>query len=58
MASLREEAMGADGWTRPDPPVRVARPMLYQVWRDCAFLHWSYPADVLQRHIPPEGGAR
>ena len=27
--------------------------MLYQEWRDCSFLHWSFEPLALQPHIPP-----
>ncbi len=41
-----------DPWHSPEPPVRVRRPMLYQEWRDCSFLHWSFEPDALRPHIP------
>jgi uncharacterized protein len=39
-------------WVSPDPPVSVRRPMLYQDWRDCSFLHWSYEPGILRQHVP------
>ncbi len=47
-----KETLAADAWTRPDPPVHVARPMLLQAWRDCAFLHWSVDPDALRPLVP------
>lgn len=38
--------------TSPDPPRTVEWPMLIQEWRDCAFVHWRYPADAVRPHIP------
>ncbi|HEV3474686.1 MAG TPA: DUF2071 domain-containing protein [Actinomycetota bacterium] len=43
---------GSDPWSDPEPPVRLARPMLYQAWRDCSFLHWPVDAAAVRRHIP------
>lgn len=42
----------ADQAPSPDPPFPVERPMLYQDWRDCAFLHWDYDPSLLERHVP------
>ena len=41
-----------DVWHSPEPPVQVRRPMLYQEWRDCSFLHWSFDPAALRPHIP------
>ncbi len=41
-----------DRWTSRDPPVRIDRPMLYQSWRDCAFVHWRYEAAALRSDVP------
>ena len=41
-----------DRWTSPDPPVPVLRPMLYQDWRDCAFLHWPQEPAAVRRLVP------
>ena len=27
--------------------------MLYQAWRNCAFLHWGFDPDAVRPHIPP-----
>jgi uncharacterized protein len=35
------------------PPPRVMRPLMYHHWNRITFLHWSYPADVVQRLLPP-----
>jgi uncharacterized protein YqjF (DUF2071 family) len=26
---------------------------MYQAWRNLTFLHWRYPAEVMQAHLPP-----
>ncbi|MDQ4005982.1 MAG: DUF2071 domain-containing protein [Actinomycetota bacterium] len=44
---------GSYAWTNPLPPVQVRRPMLYQSWRDCAFLHWDVDPDALRPLVPP-----
>jgi uncharacterized protein YqjF (DUF2071 family) len=31
----------------------VARPVMFQTWRDLTFLHWRYPAPVVQALLPP-----
>jgi uncharacterized protein YqjF (DUF2071 family) len=31
---------------------RVERPVILQNWRQLTFLHWRYPADVLQARVP------
>lgn len=31
---------------------RVRLPVMYQSWTRIAFLHWSYPADAIQRLVP------
>jgi uncharacterized protein len=36
----------------PESPV-IHRPVMYQDWRDLTFLHWRYPADVVQKLLPP-----
>lgn len=33
---------------RPDSPV-----VMYQKWRDLAFLHWAFPPDQIQETLPP-----
>lgn len=33
-------------------PPRVRRPVLYQEWNRLTFLHWRYPADVIQAFLP------
>jgi len=44
----------------PTPDQRLAvrvrpprRPVMYQRWRELLFLHWRYPADVIQSLLPP-----
>jgi uncharacterized protein YqjF (DUF2071 family) len=27
---------------------------MYQAWRNLTFLHWRYPAEVMQKHLPPD----
>ncbi|WP_206515596.1 YqjF family protein [Georgenia faecalis] len=34
-------------------PHRVGVPVNLHVWEDLTFLHWSYPADVVQALLPP-----
>lgn len=36
----------------PQPP-RVARPVMYHQWNRITFLHWRYPAAVVQAMLPP-----
>jgi uncharacterized protein YqjF (DUF2071 family) len=36
----------------PQPP-RVATAAMLQRWQWMTFVHWRYPADVLQRRLPP-----
>jgi uncharacterized protein len=36
----------------PESPV-VHRPVMYQSWLDLTFLHWRYPAEAVQRLLPP-----
>ncbi|MEV0714580.1 DUF2071 domain-containing protein [Asanoa sp. NPDC050611] len=31
----------------------VDRPVMFQTWRDLTFLHWRYPAQVVQDVLPP-----
>lgn len=38
--------------TAPESPV-VARPVMYQHWRNLTFLHWRYPPDTVQALLPP-----
>jgi uncharacterized protein len=38
--------------TAPESPV-IHRPVMHQDWRDLTFLHWRYPADVVQKLLPP-----
>lgn len=33
-------------------PVRF--PAMWQSWSDLTFLHWRYPVEVVQSHVPPE----
>lgn len=33
-------------------PPRVAHPVMYQQWNTVTFLHWRYPADVVQSLLP------
>jgi uncharacterized protein len=35
----------------PEPP-RVRRPVMLQGWRWLTFLHWRYPAEVVQARLP------
>jgi uncharacterized protein len=35
------------------PAPRVALPIMIHQWRHLAFLHWRYPADLVQTHLPP-----
>jgi uncharacterized protein len=37
---------------RAPPPPRVARPVMYQQWNWITFLHWRYPAAVVQALLP------
>lgn len=41
-----------DMWTSPDPPRRVSQPMIFQAWRDVAFLHWPFDPEVVRPLIP------
>ena len=34
------------------PPPRVARPVMYHQWNWMTFLHWRYPADLVQSMLP------
>lgn len=36
----------------PQPPL-VRHPVMYQHWRNLTFLHWRYPAEVVQALLPP-----
>jgi len=38
---------------QPPQPPAVPRPIMYQHWRDLTFLHWRYPAEVVQALLPP-----
>src|SRR5262249_59243475 len=35
-----------------DCPLTVRRPVMVQRWETVAFLHWRYPADVVQSLLP------
>jgi uncharacterized protein YqjF (DUF2071 family) len=35
-----------------DPEEPVSRPVVHQGWRHLAFLHWSYPPDVIAALLP------
>lgn len=35
------------------PPPRVTRPVMYHHWNWITFLHWRYPATVVQSLLPP-----
>jgi len=37
---------------RAPPPPRVARPVMHHQWRRVVFLHWRYPPEVVQAHVP------
>jgi uncharacterized protein len=37
---------------RAPPPPRVALPVMYHRWMRITFLHWRYPADLLQSMVP------
>jgi uncharacterized protein YqjF (DUF2071 family) len=37
----------------PQPPVRVERAIMRMQWLTLTFMHWPYPADVVQRLLPP-----
>ncbi|MGN9783357.1 YqjF family protein [Nonomuraea sp. ZG12] len=39
-----------DGGPRPTP--RVARPVMHHRWSDITFLHWRYPAALIQSMLP------
>jgi uncharacterized protein len=39
-------------WISAQPPHPVPRPMLLQDWRDCAWVHWRYPPEVLRPYVP------
>lgn len=34
------------------PDERVDRPVMLQGWRNLAYVHWPYPAEVVQRRLP------
>ncbi|HVT67348.1 MAG TPA: DUF2071 domain-containing protein [Trebonia sp.] len=34
------------------PPPRVARPVMYHQWNSITFLHWRYPAALVQSLVP------
>ncbi len=38
---------------RAPPPPRVARPVMYHRWNRISFIHWRYPATVVQQILPP-----
>jgi uncharacterized protein len=35
------------------PAPTIARPVMFQDWRELTFLHWRYPAAAIQRLLPP-----
>ena len=35
-----------------DPPERVRRPLMVQVWRQAGFIHWPYAPEAVQRLLP------
>ena len=35
-----------------EPEHEIRWPVMRQDWRDVAFLHWAYPAEVLARYLP------
>ncbi|MGW4663677.1 YqjF family protein [Streptosporangium sandarakinum] len=37
----------------PPPPPRVDRPVMYHRWSHITFLHWRYPAELIQATLPP-----
>ncbi len=37
----------------PDPPERVARPVMLQRWDALTFVHWRYPPEAVARLLPP-----
>ena len=37
----------------PPPTPRVARPVMHHRWSDITFLHWRYPAALIQSMLPP-----
>jgi len=37
----------------PGPPAPVHAPVMYQQWRRLTFVHWRYPASVVQPLLPP-----
>jgi len=49
----------ADRWKPPAhssmyPAVEPVRfPLMFQSWCELTFLHWRYPIEVVQRHVPP-----
>lgn len=36
----------------PEPRGSVARPVMLQEWNNLSFVHWKYPAEVVQRVLP------
>src|SRR5438132_10787496 len=38
--------------TAADPPERVRRPLMVQIWREAGFVHWPYAPEVVQRLLP------
>ena len=39
--------------TGPEPEEPVGLPILYQSWRDVAFLHWAYAPATIASLLPP-----
>lgn len=37
----------------PGCPLTVERPLMFHRWERLTFLHWRYPAEVVQRLLPP-----
>jgi uncharacterized protein YqjF (DUF2071 family) len=36
----------------PNPPHRIARPVMRQTWQDLTFIHWPFEAAALRRLVP------
>ena len=37
----------------PECPFEIARPVMEHRWDELTFLHWRYPAETVQRLLPP-----
>jgi uncharacterized protein len=42
-----------DWWVAPEPPQKVATPMLFQDWANVVFVHWPCQPGMLETRIPP-----